>query len=121
MGARNANREVLKQMVTEALRGHTKAEWTEILNAGTVSCGPINEMADLERDPHVQARELVVSQQHPVNGRVKTAASPMRFSASPTAYRLAPPLTGEHTDEILREWLQLDERRIAELHKQQTI
>jgi crotonobetainyl-CoA:carnitine CoA-transferase CaiB-like acyl-CoA transferase len=121
MGARNANREVLKALVTDALRGHTKAEWTEIMNAGTVSCGPINQMADLELDPHIQARGLVVSQQHPVNGLIRTAASPMRFSESPTSYRRAPPLTGEHTDEVLKEWLQLDAARIAELRVKQTI
>jgi crotonobetainyl-CoA:carnitine CoA-transferase CaiB-like acyl-CoA transferase len=115
MGARVANRASLKQLVTEALKGRTKLEWVEIMNAGTVSCGPINEMADLEHDPHIQARGLIVTQPHPTHDTVKTSASPMRFSASPTSYRLPPPLTGQHTDEVLREWLGLDDARVAEL------
>jgi crotonobetainyl-CoA:carnitine CoA-transferase CaiB-like acyl-CoA transferase len=121
MGARVANRELLKGLVTEALKGHGKAEWVEIMNAGTVSCGPINEMADLAHDPQVAARGLIVSQQHPLKGEVKSAASPMRFSASPVEYRLAPPLTGEHTDEVLREWLDLDSEAIASLRSEAAI
>lgn len=105
MAARNENRTVLKQLVTEALRGRTKAQWVEILNAGTVSCGPINEMGDLENDPQVLARNLIVELQHPRHGPIRTAASPMRFSASPVVYRRAPPALGEHTDDVVREWL----------------
>lgn len=105
MAARNENRSVLKRLVTEALRGKTKAQWVEILNAGTVSCGPINEMADLESDSQVLSRNLIVELSHPVHGPIRTAASPMRFSASPVVYRRAPPALGEHTDEVVREWL----------------
>lgn len=121
MGARVANRTLLKQLVTDALKGKTKAEWVETMNAGTVSCGPINEMADLEQDPHIQARGLIVSQPHPINGVVKSAASPMRFSASPTRYRLPPPLTGQHTDEVLQEWLGLDPAQLHELRLNKTV
>lgn len=105
MAARNENRAVLKQLVTEALRGKTKAEWVEVLNAGTVSSGPINEMADLEHDPQVLARNLIVELHHPQHGSIRTAASPMCFSASPVVYRRAPPALGEHNDEVTREWL----------------
>lgn len=121
MGARVANREELKALVTGALRGNTKAEWVRIMNEGTVSCGSINEMADLEQDPQVQARGLVVEQQHPVNGRVRSAASPMRFSESPVAYRMAPPLIGEHTDLVLRDWLGYDQQRLDELRERGAI
>jgi crotonobetainyl-CoA:carnitine CoA-transferase CaiB-like acyl-CoA transferase len=117
MGARVANREELKGLVTAALKGRTKEEWVRIMNEGTVSCGSINEMADLERDPQVQARGLVVEQQHPVNGKVRSAASPMRFSKSPVAYRVAPPLIGEHTDKVLRDWLGYDQQQLDQLHE----
>ena len=113
--ARVANRELLKTEVARSLEGKTKAEWTEILTAATVSCGPINTMADIERDPHVQAREMIVTLDHPQLGPVRTAASPMRFSASPVSYRRPPPLIGEHTPEVLRDWLGLDDSRIAAL------
>lgn len=120
-GARVANRRELSQQLTEALRGRTKAQWIEHLNANTVSCGPINDMQDLEQDPHVIEREMVVVQEHPLNGTVRSAASPMRFSATPVRYKQAPPAIGEHTDAVLGEWLGLSAERIAELRQRNVI
>jgi crotonobetainyl-CoA:carnitine CoA-transferase CaiB-like acyl-CoA transferase len=120
-GARVANRPLLKQLVGAALRGKTKDQWVKLLNEGTVSCGPINDMASVEQDPHVQARGLVVPLEHPIMGTVKTAASPLRYSESPVTYRRAPPLTGEHTDEVLTEWLGLDKTMIQHLRDAKVI
>ncbi len=120
-GARVANRQELSQQLTEALRGRTKAQWIEHLNANTVSCGPINDMQDLEQDPHVVERKMIVAQEHPQNGTVRSAASPMRFSATPVRYKLAPPAIGEHTDAVLGEWLGLSAERIAELRQRNVI
>ncbi|MCY1540885.1 Formyl-CoA:oxalate CoA-transferase [compost metagenome] len=120
-GARVANRRELSQQLTEALRGRTKAEWIEHLNANTVSCGPINGMQDLELDPHVIDREMIIAQEHPLNGTVRSAASPMRFSATPVRYKLAPPAIGEHTDAVLGEWLGLSAEHIAKLRQRNVI
>lgn len=121
MGARVANREELKALVTGALKGKGKAEWVETLNAGQVSCGGINEMADLEKDPQVLARELIVTQEHPKSGTIRSAASPMRFSESPVTYRLAPPMLGEHNTQILSSWLGMDEQQVKALQEQGAI
>ena len=121
MGARVANRESLRVLVTEALKGKTKAQWVDIMNAGKVSCGSINDMADVAKDPHVIDRGLIVEQHHPELGAIKSAASPMQFSESPVSYRKPPPVLGEHTDKILREWLGFDDERIAQLQNQKAI
>lgn len=118
---RVANRQALAAELTAALRGRTKAQWVEILNAATVSCGPINSMADLECDPQVLARGIIVPFEHPGKGMIRTAANPVRFSASPVSYRIAPPVLGEHTEQVFREWLELDDRRLAELREQRVI
>jgi crotonobetainyl-CoA:carnitine CoA-transferase CaiB-like acyl-CoA transferase len=120
-GARVANRKELSLLLTEALKGKTKAQWIEHLNAATVSCGPLNTMADLEHDPHVAEREMVVTLEHPLNGTIRTAASPMRFSATPVQYKSAPPSVGENTDEVLQGWLGLTADRIAELRAKNVI
>lgn len=120
-GARVANRKVLSQLLTEALRGKTKTQWINHLNAATVSCGPLNTMADLEKDPHVLARDMIVPLEHPLNGTVRTAASPMRFSETPVQYKNAPPTVGENTDEVLRQWLELSDEDISTLRSQGVI
>ena len=118
---RVANRQPLAAELTAALRGRTKLEWVETFNAAKVSCGPINTMVDLERDPQVQARGIVVPLEHPDKGTIQTAASPMRFSATPVSYRIAPPALGEHTEQVFREWLDLDDERLIALREQGVI
>lgn len=118
---RVANRPELARLLTEALAGRSKAEWVELLNAATVSSGPINEMADLAQDPHVIARGTVVEMMHPVNGLVRTAASPIRMSESPVSYRLPPPRIGEQTGQVLTDWLGLTPVQLAALQQQGAI
>ena len=118
---RVANRPELARLLTEALSGRSKAEWVELLNAATVSSGPINEMADLAHDPHVIARGTVVEMMHPVNGLVRTAASPIRMSESPVSYRLPPPRIGEQTGQVLTDWLGLTPLQLAALQQQGAI
>lgn len=119
--ARVANRAELAGLLTQALAGRSKAEWVDMLNAATVSCGPINSMADLEHDAQVIARGLVVPMTHPVNGVIRTVASPLRMSESPVEYRIAPPRIGEHTEEVLQDWLGLAEPQCAALREQGAI
>ncbi|MDB6062928.1 MAG: caiB/BaiF family protein [Verrucomicrobiaceae bacterium] len=120
-GARVGNRPLLKQLVTDALRGKTMHEWVELLNKATVSCGPLNTMQDIATDPHVQARELIVQMQHEITGPVKVTASPIRLSETPVSYRLPPPQIGEHTSVVLQNWLQLDSKQIDALRAKNVI
>lgn len=77
------------------------AQWIERLSAQGVPCAPINDMKRLFDDPQVRHRELVLEVTHGTGVQVPTLRSPLRLSASPVTHR-APPMLGEHTDEILR-------------------
>lgn len=112
---RLANRRDLMHDMAEALSHGGKVHWMEKLNAAKVSCGPINDMADIEADAQLAARGMFVTLHHPVMGDVRVVGSPLRFSDTPVTYRRAAPLAGEHTDEILRERLSLSEADIAKL------
>jgi crotonobetainyl-CoA:carnitine CoA-transferase CaiB-like acyl-CoA transferase len=116
-GGRIAHRAQIKAMVAEVLKDGTKREWVERLNQATVSCGPLNTMADLQDDPHVRERSMVAAMEHPLLGAVRSAASPLRLPASPVSYRRAPPLPGEHTEEVLGGDLDLGPDRIEELKR----
>ncbi len=67
------------------------------------------------REPQVKARGVKIELEHPVAGKMPLVASPMRFSGTPLEYELAPPVLGQHTDEILREVLRLSDGEIARL------
>ena len=79
-------------------------------------CGPINGLAEVFVNPQVQARGLAVKMPHPEAGEVPLVASPIRLSKTPVKYRRAPPLVGEHTDEILAD-LGVDAAGIAGLRE----
>lgn len=116
-GDRVNNRSALKAAVRGALQGRTRAELIESLNRAKVSCGPINTLADLEQDPHVQSTGMIVTTEHPKMGTLRGAAFPVRFSEDSPSYRLAPPEVGEHTDEVLTRDMGYCPERLAELRR----
>ncbi|MBI5270510.1 MAG: CoA transferase [Burkholderiales bacterium] len=103
--ARVAHRSVLIPLLRQATVMRTTAEWIAALEAQAVPCGPINRLDQVFADPQVQARGMRVEMPHPLFGAVPLVGSPIRLSASPVQYRHAPPTVGEHTAEVLRDWL----------------
>ena len=118
---RVAHRAVLIPLLRQVTVMRTTHEWIETLEAAGVPCGPINRMDEVFADPQVRARGLRLDLPHPSAGRVSLVANPIRFSDSPVAYRNAPPLLGQHTDEVLAEWLGVDAERLAALHRDKVI
>ena len=93
----------------------TTREWVELLDAAGVANGPINDVAQVFEEPQVKARGVKIELEHAVAGKLPLVASPMRFSGTPLEHSLAPPVLGQHTDEILREVLRLSGGEIARL------
>jgi crotonobetainyl-CoA:carnitine CoA-transferase CaiB-like acyl-CoA transferase len=120
-GKRVENRAELTRLLQAVFAKRGTREWVELLEAAGVPNGPINDVAQVFEEPQVRARGIKVELDHPVAGRMPTVASPMRFSATPVEYRLAPPVLGQHTDEILRGLLQLDDAAIEKLRAEGTI
>jgi crotonobetainyl-CoA:carnitine CoA-transferase CaiB-like acyl-CoA transferase len=114
---RVAHRAELKSLLAAALKLWSKRECVELLSEAQVSCGPLNSMADIEQDPQVKQREMIVSMHHPVLGAIRAAASPIRLSASPVSYRMAPPQQGEHTEQVLKTFLKMGADRIQALKR----
>jgi crotonobetainyl-CoA:carnitine CoA-transferase CaiB-like acyl-CoA transferase len=78
--------------------------WLQQLAQAGVPCGPINTLERVFADPQVQHRGVVQTLEHAL-GAVPTVTNPLRFSASPIAYKKAPPMLGEDTDDAIRDWL----------------
>jgi formyl-CoA transferase len=91
------------------------------LEAAGVPCGPINTLAEVFADPQVVARGLEIRMEHAAGASVPLVANPIRMSATPPAYRTAPPVLGQHTRAVLAERLSLDEAAIAALAEQGVI
>lgn len=114
---RVANRAELIPLIRQATVFKTTAEWVSQLERAGVPCGPINDLAQMFADPQVQARGLAIDIPHPLAGSVPQVASPIRLSETPVEYRNAPPLLGEHTEQILADVLGLEAEVIQRLRE----
>ncbi|MBE9637250.1 CaiB/BaiF CoA transferase family protein [Salipiger mangrovisoli] len=98
--ARVENLDVLHPMICETLRNRDLADWRADLVAVKVPCAPINTVPGVLDEPQVQHRQMLRHLPHPLAGTVPQVVSPMRFAEAPLSFDAAPPLLGQHTDEI---------------------
>jgi len=112
---RIVGRDELVPDLCNTMATRTTQEWIGRLEAADVPCGPINNYAQVFADPQVMHRGLKVDVPRAAGGMVSTIASPLRLSATPVSYDKAPPLLGEHTDEVLAQVLGRDAAQIAAL------
>ena len=114
-GKRVENRVEMTRILQEIFVTRTTRDWVETLEAAGVANGPINTVAQVFEDPHVRARNVKIELDHPVAGKLPGVASPMRFSGTQLEYKSAPPVLGQHTDEVLRDVLKLSPADITKL------
>lgn len=100
---RMANSAALVDILSARTRTRATREWVALLDAAGIPAGPVNSIGEALADPHVLAREMVVSTVHPVAGPTRALGVPVKLSRTPGAVRRAAPRLGEHTREVLRE------------------
>jgi crotonobetainyl-CoA:carnitine CoA-transferase CaiB-like acyl-CoA transferase len=120
-GKRVENRAELTRLLAEVFRKRSTRDWVELLEAAGVPNGPINDIAQVFEEPQVKARGVRIELKHAAGTMLPMVASPMRFSETPLEYRQAPPLLGEHTEEVLRGLLGKSAAEIAALRAEQVI
>lgn len=104
------------RIISSILPSRATAEWLEIFNKHNVWAGPVYTYADLANDPHVKETGMITTVKHPTIGPLRMPNVPIRMSETPPSVKLPPPLLGEHTDLVLRDWLGYDDSRVAQLH-----
>lgn len=113
------NRAILVPLLEDVMKRHTKVHWLAALELAKVPCGAINNLAEVFADEQVQHRHMTDTWQHPLNGHLRLVASPMKLGATPVRGPsnggLAPPLLGQHTDEVLMELLNHSSASLSDL------
>ncbi|WP_350335885.1 CaiB/BaiF CoA transferase family protein [Coralliovum pocilloporae] len=104
------NREALIPIIADCLKSMTRDALLAGLEERGVPGGPINTLSDVFASDQVEARDMKISVPHPLAeaGSVDLIGNPLKLSKTPVSYRRAPPTLGEHTDEVIREWLEGD-------------
>lgn len=103
--ARVVNHDELIRLMQEITRQKTEAEWMELLSAVGVPTGPVNDIPAAINDPQALSRGSRVKQPHEGSwqGYVETLGNPVKLLDTPVTYRRAPPMVGQHTEEVLAE------------------
>jgi crotonobetainyl-CoA:carnitine CoA-transferase CaiB-like acyl-CoA transferase len=102
---RMAHKPELLPLLQGALLQRPAGEWVDLLNTAGISSGPLNDFGAAVQDPQLRHRGMWQDMPHPRAGSMPFVANPVRFSETPVAYRRAPPQLGEHTAEVMAEWL----------------
>ena len=110
---RSVNHVELMGMMRALLLTKPRAHWLAVLEEAKITSGPINTSADVEKDPAIIERDMIVELPHRGTGRVRVPASPLHLSATPVRYRRGIPAPGQDTDEVLEEFAGMTAAEIA--------
>jgi crotonobetainyl-CoA:carnitine CoA-transferase CaiB-like acyl-CoA transferase len=109
------NRDALVPILADMVRERPRDEWIALLEEVSVPCGPINDIGEVFDNPQVKARGVAIELPHPAAGKVTLVRNPMKMSRTQATSDIAPPLLGQHTDEVLRDVLGKSGAEIAAL------
>ncbi|XP_049871465.1 succinate--hydroxymethylglutarate CoA-transferase [Pectinophora gossypiella] len=118
---RVVNRDALIEILSEVIETKTKKEWAEVFKNASFPNGPVNTMKDVFEDEHVKAIGLVKELPHPMAGSVKVVGPPTVYSEGGNYARSAPPTLGQHTKDVLSNFLGYSDRKIEELFQNKVV
>jgi crotonobetainyl-CoA:carnitine CoA-transferase CaiB-like acyl-CoA transferase len=122
---KNANRvryrDALLPLLQARLITRGVEDWVRLLEPEGVPCGPVNSIAQTFANPQVVHREMRIDLPHPLSGSVPSVANPIKFSDTPIQYRNAPPTLGQHSHEVLQQYVGLSDGEIEALKTKQVI
>jgi crotonobetainyl-CoA:carnitine CoA-transferase CaiB-like acyl-CoA transferase len=114
---RVANYDALRVVLAPILRSRTVGDWLSALGEAGIPCGRVRTVAEALENPQVAARGLLLDVDHPRAGRGRYVGSPIGLTGAGRGSRRPPPWLGQHTDEVLREWLDLSAAEVEELRQ----
>jgi CoA:oxalate CoA-transferase len=113
--SRMRHTEELDREIQAWMGERTTDDIVSALERHSIPCGPVLDIPTLVKDPQFQANETVTHVEYPGLGRVPLLSPPVRLSGEATPRRGRPPRLGEHTEEVLSEWLGLSPGEIGSL------
>ena len=118
---RNANRDALLPILEDELKKRGADEWTALLDAADVPCGPVNGLTEVYADPQVKENQMAVPVQHPGAGTVNLPGVAIKLKGTPGAIAAPPPRLGEHTQQVLHDLLGMTEAEVDALRAEQVV
>ncbi|HEY2523595.1 MAG TPA: CoA transferase [Candidatus Binataceae bacterium] len=116
---RTANHAELEPILNRHFAARPRDHWLRLLGEAGVPCAPIASVAEVARNPHLEARQMLLHAEHPTFHELVVPGSPLKTVAGTGAPAATPntraPALGEHTERLLREVAGYDAAKIAAL------
>jgi len=118
---RQKDKDKLEKIIQQELIKEKSGYWLSLLEKESVPCARVNNIEQAINDEQVRHRNMLVDVPHPNGGSVEVPGNPIKLSEVTSEEFLAPPLLGEHTKEVLNEWLGYSDEDLESLDKLQII
>jgi crotonobetainyl-CoA:carnitine CoA-transferase CaiB-like acyl-CoA transferase len=118
--ARNAREAEVDAIITAWTERHTKHEAMRALGDAGIPAGAVLDTKEIAEEPTFSARGILQVMDHPVVRDAQVPAWPVRHNGKPPPVGSAP-LLGEHTGDVLQEWLGMDAAQVARLKEEKTV
>lgn len=114
---RVANRDDLEAKIEAVTKLKTTQEWLDVFEGKGMPYAAINDVQGTLNHAHTKARNMVIEMEHDECGPLKMVNTPIKLSETPPTIRSAPPMLGQHTNEVLLEHLGLSEADVNVLRE----
>ncbi len=111
------NVDALREVLEPVMKQRTTEEWIAALRERGIPSGRIQSVQEVCEHPQTRAREMVVELEHPKAGPIRVTGVPIKLSETPGAVASPPPVLGEHTAEVLSDWLGMSAADVEQLRR----
>ena len=118
---RAENEDLVDEAVEAWTRTLPKAEAARLMRENRVPAAQVRNLEEVTSDPHMHERGMLHNIEHPTMGQVVVPTSPLRFHGSPAPSVTLEPGVGEHTEDVLREWLGMSDAAITSLRQAEAV
>ena len=118
---RTANHAALEAILAEHFATMPREHWLALLGGASVPCAPIANVQEVSRNPHLEARNMILHAEHPTFSGLIVPGSPLKTSGGDAMPATRAPSLGESTDQVLGSILGYDSLRLSELRRRSII
>ena len=111
------NSDGLRAILEPVMAGKSTDAWIETLRPLGIPCGRVQSVDEVCDNPQIHARDMITELEHPTAGAVKVTGVPIKLSQTPGSVSTPPPVLGQHTAEVMKQWLGIGAEEVSDLRE----
>ena len=119
--ARIQNRALIDRLLAEKLKSYSSDALIDLCRSNGIPIGRVNTVSQALASEQTTAKEMILEMKHSNAGKFRSLASPLKMHGAAKPRRQAPPMLGEHTTSILKQYLALSDNELSDLRNKKVI